>query len=58
MPQIETYVKYESVNSYYELVLGSLIYYANSDIRVVLVDESKWAEIDDLEDLERAKKQF
>ncbi len=58
IPSVETYVKYESVNSYYELVLGSLIYYGNSDIRIVEIDEKCWAEIDDLEDLKRAEDKF
>lgn len=58
MPAVSTYVKYESVNSYYELVLGSLIYYGNSDIRVVEIDEDAWAEIDNVEDLRRAEKKF
>ncbi len=58
MPAVSTYVQHESVNSYYELVLGSLIYYGNSDIRVVVIDEDAWAEIDDVEDLARAEKKF
>lgn len=58
MPAVSTYVKHESVNSYYELVLGSLIYYGNSDIRVVVTEEDTWAEIDDVEDLKRAEEKF
>lgn len=58
MPAVETYVKYESVNSYYELVLGSLIYYGNSDIRVIEAEEDCWSEIDDIEDLERTEEKF
>lgn len=58
LPAIETYVKYESVNSYYELVLGSLIYYGNSDIRVVEISEDCWAEVDDIDDLRRAEEKF
>jgi choline kinase len=58
LPAVSTYVQYESVNSYYELVLGSLIYYGNSDIRVVMIEEDAWAEIDNAEDLARAEKKF
>jgi choline kinase len=58
LPSIENYVKTQSVNSYYELVLGSLIYYGNSDIRAIYIDESEWCEIDDVKDLERANVLF
>ena len=58
MPAIEIYINAESVNSYYELVLGSLIYTGNSDIHIVEIDESRWCEIDDAEDLKRAKEKF
>jgi choline kinase len=58
LPSIENYVKTQSVNSYYELVLGALIYYGNSDIRAVYIDESEWCEIDDVKDLERANVLF
>jgi choline kinase len=54
LPIIETYIKTQSVNSYYELVLGSLIYWGNDDIRAIYIDESEWCEIDDVKDLERA----
>lgn len=43
---------------YYEKVLGALIYLRDYDIRVVKVQEDMWCEIDDLSDLERAKKIF
>lgn len=54
MPAVELYINTQSVNSYYELVLGSLIYYGNSDIRIVNISSDSWAEIDDVQDLERA----
>lgn len=57
-PAVELYVKTQSVNSYYELVLGSLIYYGNDDIRVTVTDESTWCEVDDLHDLEIAERVF
>ena len=51
-------MQYESVNSYYELVLGSLIYYGNSDIRVVMIEEDASREIDMLKTFARAEKKF
>ena len=45
-------------NSYYEKVLGSLLYYRECDARIVEVPENMWCEIDDADDLERARKQF
>jgi hypothetical protein len=57
-PMVETYIKTQSNNSYYELVLGSLIYFGNDDIRAVYIDESEWCEIDDINDLKRASLLF
>ena len=57
-PAIELYVKTQSVNSYYELVLGSLIYFKNSDISAIYCDPDEWCEIDDIIDLERANSMF
>ena len=58
MPMAEAYVKTQGVNSYYELVLGSLIYFGNHDIRVVSIAASEWAEIDTLDDLKIAERRF
>lgn len=57
-PAIETYIKTQSVQSYYELVLGSLIYFGNNDIRIVPVSKDEWKEIDDMEDLKIAEAYF
>lgn len=57
-PLIETYIQSQQVNSYYELVLGGMIYWKNSDIRVVEIDENDWCEIDTLADLETAEEKF
>lgn len=57
-PAIDLFIKTQGVNSYYELILGSLIYYGNSDISAICINESKWCEIDNIEDLELAKKKF
>ena len=58
MPAVDCYVTTQSVNSYYELVLGALVYFKNSVIKAVVVDTGEWCEIDDLEDLKRAEAKF
>lgn len=58
MPLIRWYVENMGENSYYEKVLGSLIYYRECDIRVVEVDEKMWCEIDDQDDWKRAQERF
>lgn len=58
IPLIKWYVKNMGENSYYEKVLGSLIYYRECDIRVVEVPEEMWCEIDDVDDLARARQRF
>ena len=55
---IKWYVTNMGENSYYEKVLGSMMYLKENDFRVVKVPESMWCEIDDAADLERAKKKF
>ena len=56
LPQIRTFLTAYDKNNYYEVALGSLIYYRMSDIRVVEISEDKWFEIDNVEDLNRATK--
>jgi NDP-sugar pyrophosphorylase family protein len=58
MPAVETYITTQSLNSYYELVLGSLIFYKNDDICAVYIDPIEWCEIDNADDLKRANEQF
>ncbi len=48
---LQLYVETGNLNNYYELVLGALIYYGDDDIRIVVVDENDWFEIDDEKDL-------
>ncbi len=55
---IDWYVRNMGENSYYEKVLGSMIYLRECDFRIVEVPASAWCEIDDVDDLERARKQF
>ncbi len=58
MPLIKWYVENMGEQSYYEKVLGSLIYLRECDIRIVEVPEDMWCEIDDAVDLERARRRF
>ena len=58
MPLIKWYIQNMGENSYYEKVLGSLLYYRECDVRVVEVPEDMWCEIDDMRDLERARERF
>ena len=57
-PLIRWYVENVGENIYYEKVLGSLIYYRESDIRIVKVPEEMWCEIDNEDDLFRANRRF
>ncbi|MBQ8536024.1 MAG: phosphocholine cytidylyltransferase family protein [Clostridia bacterium] len=58
IPLVRWYVANMGVNSYYEKVLGSLLYYRECDARIVEVPASMWCEIDDAEDLKRAERHF
>lgn len=51
---VKWYVENMGEQSYYEKVLGSLMYLREFDIRTVVVPERMWCEIDDAGDLERA----
>lgn len=58
MPLISWYVENMGENSYYEKVLGSLLYYRECEAYVVEVPADMWCEIDDAEDWERAQNRF
>lgn len=58
MPLIKWYVENMGEQSYYEKVLGSLMYLRECDIRIVEVPEEMWCEVDDTADLERARARF
>ncbi len=58
MPLIKWYVDNMGEQSYYEKVLGSLMYLRECDFRIVEVPETMWCEIDDAEDLARARARF
>lgn len=57
-PLVDVYIQRQQVNSYYELVLGGLIYWKNNDIRIVEIDAKEWCEIDCLADLQLAEEKF
>ena len=58
IPLIKWYVENMGENSYYEKVLGSLLYYRECDVHIVEVSEEMWCEIDDTDDLARARARF
>lgn len=58
MPLIKWYVESMGEQSYYEKVLGSLMYLRECDMRIVEVPADLWCEIDDAEDLARANAIF
>lgn len=58
MPLIRWYVENMGEQSYYEKVLGSLMYLRECDMRIVEVPEEMWCEIDDADDLQRARSRF
>ncbi len=50
---LRCYVNWGNLQNYYELVIGSLIYYREDDIRICAVNEELWYEVDDVKDYER-----
>ncbi len=53
MPALRNYVKTGNLQSYYELVIGGLIYYRNDNIQINILNESRWFEIDDIQDYKK-----
>lgn len=58
MSLIKWYVENMGEQSYYEKSLGSLMYLRECDMRIVEVPEEMWCEIDDADDLARARARF
>lgn len=58
VPNLDLYVRTQGTSSYYELVLGALIYFHKPEIHATIVDGIKWFEIDDETDLRRAEYYF
>ena len=57
-PRLDLYVKTHDVDSYYELILGILIYLNTPNIYGHIVDRERWYEVDTESDLEMAKYVF
>jgi len=57
-PRLELYVKTHGSSSYYELILGILIYLNTPNIYGHIIDREKWYEVDTENDLEMAKYYF
>ncbi|MBN2137842.1 MAG: phosphocholine cytidylyltransferase family protein [Sedimentisphaerales bacterium] len=58
VPYLDLYVRVHGVQSYFELVLGALIYLSEPEISAVVVDANSWCEIDDRDDLSRAEHRY
>jgi histidinol-phosphate/aromatic aminotransferase/cobyric acid decarboxylase-like protein/choline kinase len=55
LPFLEAYLNSFGANQYYEQVLNILAYLQNSGLKAMRVSESRWYEIDDLNDLHVAE---
>ena len=55
IPMLRVYMQTHSNNYYYEIVLSAIIHLASFKIRPLNIKGRKWYEIDDYNDLERAK---
>lgn len=55
---VRWYVENMGENSYYEKVLGSMMFLRENDFKIVPVPENMWCEIDDETDLQRANMKF
>lgn len=58
LPYLDLYVRVHGRQSYYELVLGLLIYLGEPRCQAVIVEGGTWCEIDNAEDLRRAEDRF
>jgi len=54
VPQLDLYIKTQSSNKYYELILSIFIKLHNPILRATVVNDVKWIEIDDFSDLKKA----
>jgi histidinol-phosphate/aromatic aminotransferase/cobyric acid decarboxylase-like protein/choline kinase len=57
-PNLDVYVKTHGVKSYYEIVLGVLIYLNTPNINGYVIDRKKWCEVDTEDDLDMASYLF
>lgn len=58
IPLLEYYVNSQTRESYYELVLGALIYFGNSTFKAIEVTKESWYEIDDLSDYQKVTAEY
>ncbi|MEQ8190092.1 MAG: aminotransferase class I/II-fold pyridoxal phosphate-dependent enzyme [Candidatus Eremiobacterota bacterium] len=58
LPTLEIYMKTQSKNSYYEIILKLLVFIGKQDIYAKPVKSKSWYEIDDMEDLRIARYLF
>lgn len=55
VPMMRTYMEIQDADSYYEQVLGALVYYQNDTVSAVTVSPEDWLEIDTQEELQQAQ---
>lgn len=58
IPFLEAYIKAYGTNQYYELVLKALAYLSNARLKAYVLQNVRWYEIDDPQDLEIANTLF
>ena len=58
MSLIRWYVENMGTGSYYEKVLGQILYLQENDFNIVSLPENDWCEIDNIDDLNSASKRF
>jgi histidinol-phosphate/aromatic aminotransferase/cobyric acid decarboxylase-like protein len=58
LPTLEIYMKTQSKNSYYEIILKLLVFIGKQEIYAKSVNSKSWYEIDDMEDLRIARYLF
>ena len=52
------YIREKGTSSYYELIIGEMIYLRMFESDAVIIGKEHWAEIDDAKDLKRAEEMF
>ncbi|OGH84954.1 MAG: hypothetical protein A2493_01855 [Candidatus Magasanikbacteria bacterium RIFOXYC12_FULL_33_11] len=55
LPNLELYIKTQSTNKYYELLLSVFISMRNPILYATVINDIKWLEIDDFSDLKKAE---
>lgn len=58
VPYLDLYVRVHGTQSYYEQVLGALIYLGEPQCHAVIVDAAQWQEIDNPDDLRLAEERL